>query len=412
MKRKTALILTVLLLIAAWIGLSLPDVWKWFSPTQTGVAPHKRSVSPVTSQIHSSESFQPSPTSVPLKIQPPDGPNAADFYKKAFELFQTLTDEEKKMIQQPQIEVDAAKTDALFEKIKPIMELLRQAAQANFCEWEQKALRFDTPMPQLQWGTKLGQVALWDAGYRFQTGDPQGAIEDLAARNKLGGNLAQTLIGVLVGNNMQKSGYGLVAQNMGTIDNASSAALDLFLTNSTPCSSLNQAMEFESSAAESLVKSMLDPKERERAREIAHSVQDTKDENMWNDVITNPQKYLAEVDWLKKVYQEYAAYANASDAEFTVWWANVQTETEQHPLSKIAFPSLKNIHDSLRATKVDNSMMQAANAILKGEPQALAIYRDPVTGQSFTYEATENGFVLRSTTTYRGKPITKSFTLH
>ena len=66
---------------------------------------------------------------------PRSGVDAANIYKDAFVLFDRLSDEEKKMIRQPREEVDAEKAAALFEKILAIMELLRDAAKADYCHW-------------------------------------------------------------------------------------------------------------------------------------------------------------------------------------------------------------------------------------------------------------------------------------
>ena len=98
------------------------------------------------------------------------------------------------MLSNPKDEVDADKAAELFKKIQPIMDLLRQAAAAGYCDWGLPPIGIDSPLPHISKAAQLGKLALWSAGYRFAD-DPQSAAEDLIARAHLGHSLSDTLIG-------------------------------------------------------------------------------------------------------------------------------------------------------------------------------------------------------------------------
>ena len=66
--------------------------------------------------------------------KPRSGTNAADVYKKAYEMFQTLSKDEKEALANPRAEMDADKAAALFSKLGPIMDLLLQAQGADYCD--------------------------------------------------------------------------------------------------------------------------------------------------------------------------------------------------------------------------------------------------------------------------------------
>ena len=160
------------------------------------------------------------------------GVDASSFYKDAFALYDRLSEEEKQMLFRPSEEVDTDKAAALFEKIQPIMELLRRGAAADYCDWGLGEPDVDKPFPQIGKSQNIGKVALWNAAYRFPS-DAEGAIDDLSARARLGHHLAETLIGFLVDSSFEKSSATLIRQIAAALNEAARGKAGEFLAAST-----------------------------------------------------------------------------------------------------------------------------------------------------------------------------------
>ncbi len=154
--------------------------------------------------------------------QPPaprPGVDASNFYKNAFVLYAALTKEEEKMLFQQRDEMDAGKAAALFQKIQPILELLRNGAAADYCEWGLGEPIMDTNLSHLGKVAELGRLARWSASYRFPS-DPQGALDDLKAQARLGHHTADCVLGWLVQMGMESGALEVLRQNSGVLNEA------------------------------------------------------------------------------------------------------------------------------------------------------------------------------------------------
>ena len=229
---RLILALAVLVLVVAIGWLSLRTTGNRAAVTAEAVAPGdsgraaaRSATASATAAAIAMETWREAPTR--------QGVDAANLYKNAFALFDRLTEEEKQMIRKPREEVDAAKAAALFEKIRAILDLLRAARGADYCDWGQAPYTFETPMPQIGKAVDLGKLGLWAAAYQFPT-DPVAALDTLADRAVLGHHIGDTLIGVVVQTAFESGAHELVLQHAGSFD-AVTADRARALLGASPC---------------------------------------------------------------------------------------------------------------------------------------------------------------------------------
>lgn len=330
----------------------------------------------------------------------PEGPNAADIYKNAFMLYKALTDEEKLMLAKPREEVDADKADALFKKIQPIMELLRKAKDATYCDWGMGPVSFTTPLPQLNLVMKLGQTAQWSSGYQFLSSNPDAAISDLATQSALEHSIgAEALIGFLVVATLNQGAINLVRDNAAALSpEGMTQALDMFRS-STWNHDFQLAVKTEASWLSEIADQLSNPK-----------IDDPTLKNMkmvsGNDVAL----IQSQIQWVQQMERDFASKAALSDTEFNAWWTQVTRQAASQPLAVTLLPNLSSIRTRYQSAAVNNSMIVAGLSILQNGPTQLNSQPDPTTGRPFTYVETANGFELRSTFQSKGKPVTMTFT--
>jgi hypothetical protein len=360
------------------------------------------------------------PTSAPRAEEPWHEPvdraglDASNIYKDAFVLFDRLSEEEKTMIRKPREEVDAEKAAALFEKIRAIMDLLRAAAKADYCDWGMAPYTFDTPMPHITKAADLGKVALWAAAYQFST-DPAAALDALTARAQLGHHLADTLIGLLVETSFEKSAHDLLRQHVGSFDAAVMAKAGDLVSASAIDADITRAFEAEAASVEATGRQLAAKSAEERAQIL--SAIDTAPpgsvERAASEMATifgDPARLAAEVAFIRKTDDAMRDAMQLPEAQFQSWWKGVESELANgHPLAQMTLPALASVQRKMQQMRVERTLLGAGLDVLQNGPAQLARYRDPATGNALVYVPTPGGFDLRSTYEVKGKPITCSF---
>lgn len=342
------------------------------------------------------------------------GVDASTFYKDAFALYGLLSDEEKRMISRPTEEVDADKAAALFEKIQPIMELLRRGAAGDFCDWGLGEPNVDNPFPQMGKSINLGKVALWNAAYRF-SGDAEGAIDDLSTRARLGHHLAETLMGFLVDSSFEKSAANLLRQNAAVLNEAARGKAGAFLSAST----LDRDMEFGLAGEMKFGKSAVEkfigqtPDERVASRR-ALSAEGDADANARSEraeaVVRDSVLLRAEMEFVQKAQAQMLEAMSWPDPKFDAWMQQFdESHSAEHPIAATTLPMYRVFRESLQARRVEREMLNVGLAVLESGADQAGRSRDPVTGRPFVYLPKPGGFELQSAFQSKGKPLTMRF---
>jgi hypothetical protein len=330
-------------------------------------------------------------------------------------LFDRLTEEERNMIRQPREEVDAEKAAALFAKIRAILDLLREAAKADYCDWGQAPYNFDTPLPQIARAQDLGKLALWAAAYQFPS-DPAASLAVLRDRAQLAHHLSDTLIGVLVQTSFERSAHELLLPQAGTFDAATAAqALDL-VQGSKLDEDLSRAFESEMASVAAMGKQLAAESAEGRAKLLGGMMTPAEAEaraatwQRFSDFFSDPAKLAAEIEFIRAIEKETAAALRLPEAEYRAWREGTKAKlTGEHPLAQLTIPAFDGVQTRLQQTRVQRTLLSAGIEVMQGGPAQLARYRDPATGNALTYVATPQGFELRSSYQVKGKPVAMSF---
>ena len=344
------------------------------------------------------------------------GVDASTFYKDAFALYDGLGEEEKLMLSRPSEEVDADKAAALFEKIQPIMELLRRGGTADYCDWGLGEPNVDSPFPQIGKSQNLGKVALWNAAYRFVR-EAEGAIDDLSARAQLGHHLAETLIGVVVDISFEKSAANLLRQNAAALDEAARAKAGAFLSASTLDRDIELGLageiKFGRSAAEKYLRQT--PEERVALLHGLHfnGNEDASERSEGaEDVVRDSVRFRAEMEFVQKAQEQMLEAMSWPDPKFDAWMQQFEeSHSAEHPIAAASMPMYRVIRANLQARRIEREMLSVGLAVLESGPEQAGRSRDPVTGRAFVYLAKPGGFELQSAFQSKGKPLTMSFDL-
>ncbi|MGB8168313.1 MAG: hypothetical protein WCF18_12520 [Chthoniobacteraceae bacterium] len=343
------------------------------------------------------------------------GVDASNIYKNAFVLFNALTDAEKKMIRNPKDEVDADAAAALFEKIQPILAMLRDAMKADYCDWGVAPITFATPLNYIGQAQDLGKLALWSAAYRLGT-DPANAIEDLQTRARLGHHLSDVLIGGLVSASFEATATNLLRDRLSTFDAATRAAAADFLAASTLDGDFSRGFASEAAMVQGMTDDLLKKSREERTQLIGNLYSDANPAERLPKqkealaLLDSPERLAAEVAFIRATEETMAASLTLPEAEFQAWWKATQAEIELgHPLAQLIIPTIAAIQARVQQRRVERTLFTAGLEVLQNGPAQLIRYRDPATGGALTYVPTPTGFELRSPFGVKGKPVTMSF---
>jgi hypothetical protein len=306
--------------------------------------------------------------------------NAADFYRKAFALYDALSGEEKKALGDWKAEIGDAAVARLCEKVEPILDQMHEAAALTNCDWGLGPLTVETAsrfLPIPDQSRALARTATWSADH-CHSEDASGAVDDVLASLQIGHHASQAgLIGFMVSTAIQGLAMGYIAGN---------------------------ASKFGGPDSERLIRVLNYPQYEEdfyRAIEQEAELASRADSNLagYNELA----RQLAELE------REYAAVLTKPEAEYQAWLSRMQAAQASNPYVKTLRWGIENAMDQARAAVVQRAMVSAGLTVVQGGKDALPTYPDPATGKAFLYQETADGFELQSVYQFQGQPVTMTF---
>lgn len=340
---------------------------------------------------------------------PQHGVNGTNLYLKAVALLRQLSESEKKMIKQPRDEVAESEARALFEKLKPVLALIRDAAGADYYDWGLGEVSFHSPQPQINIILELARAALWSAAYRF-TEDPAGALEDLAARARIPSSGTNILLGGLVASTIERSGLEVLRENVMSLDATTLARARTFLAESTFNQDVSRAFAGEAAVSDSSFNKITAMGPEERLQWTRSVWGDTLNPGV-EKVLLDPAKLAAEANFIKRINEQMAEAMTWTDAQFNVWSREFTAGLTEYPLASLALPAVLKVRDTFRQVQVERAMLDAGLSILSGSPPTVSLTRDPSSDGPFLYTQTPTGFELQSSHLDKnGKPLSMRFT--
>ena len=333
------------------------------------------------------------------------GVDASTFYKDAFALYDRLSAEDRKLLHAPIQDADVEKAVALFEKIQPIMELLRRGAATDYCEWGVDPFG---PQPQISKSSDLAPLALWNASFRLPK-EADGAIDDLISSARLTHHIAHSAIGKVMEIGWDGMARDLVKRNVSIFDEAGRAKVRSFLSASALDRDVELFMAHEKEINRDFYErlSKLTPDER---IESVQSAMISNPDDVGAAIFRDPDRFKAEMEFVQKAQAQMAEAMFWPDARFNEWMQQFdEKHADEHPLAVLLMPAYAGIRTSLQSARITREMLSVALDVLESGPDQAGRSRDPVTGRPFGYLPKPGGFELQSAFQSKGKPVTMRF---
>ena len=402
--------------VLVWVGaivagLILIALWLWLipqSPAPAKAMPPRPAVIAPTAHQYVRHRVAPA-----KPVEPPALPavtttvtNAADVYREAFALYNALSKEEQGILSDWRTNVDDAVAAKLCEAIRPICDLMHEAAAVANCDWGlDQPLTFETKLPHLGKARNLGRAAVWSAAH-CRANDLAGATDDLTADLQLGHQLSHGsgIIGLLVDLAMQTMAVDYMAANTGRYRGAPGERVMAALDDPLDRSAWSQVMGQEVGAVENLIGKLTAMPATEAARYLTALLNGKPDESVqWDPAIIPMIQQVADFErnWAKVL-------ASSTEAEYQAVMRQYDNLLAANQIAAAVMPSDK-LMDKAQRTTVNQALVLAGLAVATAGPSALAAYPDPSTGQSFTYRAVPGGFELQSSYLVNNQPLKVTF---
>jgi hypothetical protein len=377
-------------------------------PGNASMPPSAESTSDQRATLSLSRSASEKRISPQAKIE--SGPNAANLYKNALSLYGQLTEQEKETLTKWHDLPDAETAKALAARIRPILELLHQAAKEENCDWSLGSYSFFREPTQLSKMRPLVYVALWDASYQF-TSDSDSAFGDLQDLEQLGHNLCDPGAGAAVELGIERAALKVVQLNAASFDGPTLERASAFVadTDAAQLDFIRALLQYDQPYREYILK-MAAAGPAERQSEDIQRVLANIDASKLNDFFANPSLLNVHLDHVAELMQQFAQALTLPDTQYQAWWSSAQSENAGYPLNVDLMSNFKYRRMKFQGAQEERALLAAGLDILRGNsPQSPGI--DPQTGTPFTYIPTTTGFDLKSAyILLDGKPVTMSFT--
>lgn len=333
-----------------------------------------------------------------------EGINSADIIKNAFVLYDGLSQKDKYILNHPKEEVDEEKAEALFKRIQPILALLHQAAQADYCDWGLGSVKFEQPATHLTKSAELGKLSLWAAGFQFPS-NPEAALEYLADRNELGRAVGgNAMMGLIIETAMERSATQLMVQNAGSITPELASQYKELLNSSVLGEDASRAMDGELEGFNHEMKNLSSAESGTNGSEEGEGTGGNSLKNFVQDP-SNQSK----IEPIRHIEKEFPKMIHASDAEFDQWMEGLKTAAADNPMLLQCLESFRSVRGYLQKTTIERSMLGAGIEVMQNGQDKLGSFLEPGTQTPFLYGQTPNGFELRSRAQFQGKPIILRF---
>lgn len=330
-----------------------------------------------------------------------EGVDGSSFYKEAFRLLGQLSDEEQAMLKRPAAEVDPEMAAALFEKLKPIMELLHRGAAADFCDWALAPMPIGSLPPYLTFSQNLASAARWVADYRFPT-EPEAAIGDLAARARLGHHISDQSIGFLVNASFEETAIELLLQNAGRLTPDAIDSARALLDGSSLSEDSSRCVVTQIAWLENL--RGLAPEDR--AKILNDSPVPPEVRVRFGD----PAFFQSEIAFAIQVARQVANAISLPAPEYERAVQEMKAAAAGHPIAAGMLLSFDVMNSRATRSMVQREMLKAGLDLLGNGELPADVGLDPTTGLPFIYQAMERGFSLQSpSATPGGQAITMTF---
>jgi hypothetical protein len=319
-----------------------------------------------------------------------EGTNAADMYHQANELYKQLSADDKKALRDLKKDLDPKRVADLTAKIQPIMQLLRDAVNANYADWGP----YDFSPAQNQKHAEangmtlaLSGVARWDATYHLDS-DPALAVSDLLAAGAMASNHSLDPTGYTISCSVHEDDLAVLEQDAGAFSSLSPQETALISDDTWISQDFKTMADSGASSFQNLLNQYLDPATHDQAATVTSQPFLS---GTLPGAAPNAQGLEAELQWAVQALQQYGASVQQPDAAFQQWFAQMKAESASMPIGNLFYGN----YDYFQMNRT-YAMLAAGIALQQGNQAQFQSIADPATGQPFTVTQTAGGFQLGS----------------
>jgi hypothetical protein len=286
--------------------------------------------------------------------------------------------------------VDASVEVALCEQIRPICQLMHEAAAVTNCDWTMEPLTFEKRLPQLTSARATARMATWSAAH-CRSNDLTGATEDIIGVLRLGQNVSNAaLIGYLTDTAIQGLAFAPVSANIGLFRGADGQRLARVLNDSIYEQALSRSMDEEAGMHEHEAASLAALPAAEFEKEIS-SLESDWGRKIEQATIVSAMQQIA--DFYRALGK---ALASGSEAEYERLQETSAELERSDPIARIFLSAWDRIVDKAQRAAITREMVIAALTIVEAGTDTLPSHPDHATGKPFVYTETADGFELQS----------------
>jgi hypothetical protein len=207
------------------------------------------------------------------------------------------------------------------------------------------------------------------------------------------------IIGRLVGCNLEDMAIGVLGEQLPAMPKDSLASLSAGLKSLPATTTLAQALRSESKILCDWIAAT--PEAPDEFVQELPNVNEVR--QLWSD----PAARAAAVENLRKLFDEAATLLDLPEDKWRAALSNWQDQVrDSDALSRNFPPNLEYVRNGLGRCAMRPALLEAAIEVVRAGPDAVQKTRDPAGDGPFGYDKTEGGFILSSSATVRGEPVT------
>jgi hypothetical protein len=338
------------------------------------------------------------------------GANAAIQYWQGFSLLPTLDDDQEKLLDNwYKVPIDAAAEKVITAGQSSLLYLHRGSKIAK-CDWGLDPNDgIGLLLPHLAKARQLGRFAGLRARWHFERGEYDAAREDLVALLTLGRQVGHepTMISVLVGNLIEGMAVDAAAPYLPKLK-PSAAKFATIYDGLPKAATLPEVIVFEKKYMAQWLLDKFKRAEKDKTaqwREIWISVLEGSDAPKEIKDVESVAKIISMLESLMPAYDELEKIVALPPDEFATRFSDFRERMKSKPLAAILLPAVGKFMSAIYQREAKQAMLLAALRIVEQGPDAVKETRDPFGDGPFEYQASSEGFELRSKLMHEGKPV-------
>ena len=280
------------------------------------------------------------------------------------------------------------------------LRVLHHAAAIEECDWgiDMRAEGAETILPHLHEARTLSLLALLRARVRFAAGETNDAVGDLIATATLGRHITQdgTIIGVLLGYQIEERAYGVLCGWLRQLDNQALNLLRQSLDRLPPQASVADAVASE----EQFLDWALQLAESEQPGSLLRLCRSltSSDEEAEAVLVAGGRRgeFVRYLRATRPFYEEAQRIVELMPDDFAERHVDYLRRIDRNPVAKFCTANLSSLNRVVHRNRVHQGLIRAAIDVQQAGIRALVDHSDPFGDGPYEHTVHPGGFTLTS----------------